>query len=223
MGARGPAAGFGPGRGPIRVAIVENHELVAQSLDALIDGEPDMEVVARARSVGEAVAIPRSAEPDVILMDFHLDDGTGHDAALAMRPLHPRARFVFLSRDSSDAAQLAAIEAGASAYLSKSCAAADVVEAVRRVAEGESMITPSTVASMLARGRVRELKKESLSARELEVLQLMSDGVPTREIGQRLGVSYSTVRTHVRSINAKLGARSMLNAVVAARELELIH
>lgn len=203
--------------------IVDNHELVAESLSLLLDGEPDITVVACIASVHDAAELPKQLDPDVVLMDFHLDDGTGRDAAFAMRQRHSGARFIFLSRDMNDAAQLAAIEVGASAYLSKSLPAADLVAAVRRVAAGESLITPAQIAATLYRTRDRESVRESLSARERDVLQLMSDGISTREMARRLGISYSTVRTHIRSINTKLGAHSMLNAVVAARELELVN
>ncbi len=209
--------------GPIRVVIVENHQLVSDSLGLLLDGENDMEVVGAATSVSEAASLPRYLAPDVVLMDFHLGDGTGHDAALAMRNLFPRVRFVFLSRDGSDNARLAAVEAGASAYLNKSSAASEVIDTVRKVAHGVSLISPGAIAQLLARGHDRELMRESLSGREREVLQLMADGIGTRKIAKLLGISYSTVRTHMRAISAKLNTRSMVNAVVTARELELVN
>jgi DNA-binding NarL/FixJ family response regulator len=208
--------------GTIRVVIVENHQLVSESLGLLLDGESDMEVVAKATSVADAGALPGGLSPDVVVMDFHLDDGTGRDAALAMRRLFPNVRFVFLSRDGSDDARLAAVEAGASAYLLKSVPASEVIASVRKVAQGHSLITPVMIAGLVSRGRDRDHVRDSLSAREREVLQLMADGVSTREIARHLGVSYSTVRSHVRSISHKLGAQSMVSAVVTARELELI-
>jgi len=205
-----------------RVVIVENHQLVSESLSLLLDGQKDMEVVGSATSVAEAAALPRQLAPDVVVMDFHLDDGTGRDAAIAMRHSFPDARFVFLSRDDSDGARLAAVEAGASAYLHKSSPASEVIAAVRQVGRGVSLITPAMVARLVSQGHETEHMRESLSAREREVLQLMADGVGTRRIAQQLGISYSTVRTHIRSIGHKLGVRSMVNAVVTARELELV-
>jgi DNA-binding NarL/FixJ family response regulator len=207
---------------PIRVIIVENHQLVSESLGLLIDAQKDMEVVGMATSVAEASALPKHLGPHVVVMDFHLGDGTGHDAALAIRDIHQNVRFVFLSRDSSDDAKLAAVEAGASAYLHKSTPGSEVLRAIREVARGRSLITPAMIARLVAFGRDREHVRESLSPRELEVLQLMADGVASRQIAQRLGISYSTVRTHVRSISHKLGARSMVGAVVTARDLELV-
>jgi len=210
------------GRSPIRVIIVENHQLVSESLGLLLDAENDMQVVGKATSVAGASQLPGRLAPDIVVMDFHLDDGTGHDAAIAMRQSFPNARFVFLSRDDGDDARLAAVEAGASAYLHKSTPVAEVIGAIRAVARGASLISPAMVARLVSRGRERESLRGSLSQRELEVLQLMADGIATREIARRLGISYSTVRSHVRSISNKLGARSMVNAVVAARELDLV-
>ena len=207
---------------PIRVVIVENHQLVSESLGLLLDGQSDMEVVGMATSVSDAASLRRNLSPDVAVMDFHLGDGTGYEAALAMRELFPRVRFVFLSRDGSDHARLAAVEAGASAYLDKSSAASEVIDAIRKVAHGISLISPGAIAQLLARGHDREAVRESLSPREREVLQLMADGTGARNIAHHLGISYATVRTHIRSISAKLGAHSMVNAVVTARELELV-
>lgn len=207
----------------IRVLIVENHQLVSDSLELLLDDQTGIEVVGKVGSVAEASIIQLDTAPDVVLTDFHLGDGTGRDAAVAIRATYPNAKFVFLSRDGSDDARLAAVEAGASAYLLKATAASEVISTVRRVAAGQSLITPSMVASLIVNGRDREAIRESLSPRELEVLQLMSEGVGTHEIARRLGIGYATVRTHVRAINHKLGAHSMVNAVVTARNLELIN
>jgi len=208
---------------PARVVIVENHKLVADSLTQLLDGQDDMAVVGRAASVHEVGSLPKQLAPDVAILDFHLGDGTGRDAALLLRELYPNVRFVFLSRDGSDEARLSAIEAGASAYLLKSGPASEVIDTVRRVAEGLSLISPAAVARLVSHGRDREHMRERLSHRELEVLQLMADGVATRQIASRLGISYSTVRSHVRSISAKLETKSMLNTVITARELDLVN
>jgi DNA-binding NarL/FixJ family response regulator len=213
--------GDAPSR-PVRVVIVENHQLVADSLGLLLDSQSDLHVVGRANSVESAASLSPSLAPDVIVMDYHLPDGTGRDAAVAMRDVFPKARFVFLSRDDSDVARLAAVEAGASAFVHKSNPGSAVIATIRRVAQGFSLIPPAMVASLMTSGRDREHMRDSLSPREREVLQLMADGMPARQIAQRLGIGYSTVRTHVRSISTKLGAHSMVNAVVTARELELV-
>lgn len=208
--------------GRIRVVIVDNYRIVSDSLDAVLRMEPDIDVVATAGSVAEAAALAPDLEPDVVTMDFHLEDGTGYDAARAMRVLFPMVRFVFLSRDTSDDSRLAAVEAGASAYLHKSATASEVLDAVRRVAAGEMLFTPPMVAELISHGKERTAIRDSLSARELEVLKQVAQGAHMREIAERLGISYTTVRAHVRSISAKLGATSMLQSVAIARELDLV-
>src|SRR5438874_1213436 len=207
----------------IRVVIVENHQLVSESLGLLLDAQADMEVVGKAISVHEAAVLPRQLAPDVVVMDFHLDDGTGRDAALLVRQTFPNTRFVFLSRDGSDDARLAAVEAGASAYVLKSDPASSVIEAVRNAARGVSMISPAAIARLVSRGKDRAHVRDSLSPREREVLQHMAEGVGARQIAKALGISYATVRTHIRSISGKLGTHSVVNAVVTARQLELIN
>jgi DNA-binding NarL/FixJ family response regulator len=202
--------------------IVENHQLVSESLGLLLDAQNDMEVVGRATSVADAIAVPRAAAPDIVVMDYHLGDGTGRDAAIGMREIFPETRFVFLSRDDSDEVRLAAVEVGASAFLHKSSPGSEVIRTIRKVAQGVSMITPAMVARLVVSGRDRAQMREKLSAREREILQLLADGVATRQIAQQLGISYATVRTHMRAISSKLGTKSTVKAVVTARELELV-
>jgi two-component system response regulator DevR len=207
----------------IRVVIVDDHQLVSDSLGLLLDGQADIEVIGYASSVNDVTNLRPTVAPDVVIMDYHLGDGTGHDAALVIRSSHPNARFVFLSRDEGDDALLGAVEAGASAYIHKSRAASEVIEAVRRVAAGTSLIAPASIAQLMGRQRSRVARRESLTQREREVLQLMAEGLPSRRIADQLGISYATVRSHIRSIGTKLGARSKLNAVAVARDLELVN
>jgi RNA polymerase sigma factor (sigma-70 family) len=207
---------------PIQVLVVDDHQLVADGLGMLINSQADMVVAGFARSVAESGPMAASLAPDVVVMDFHLKDGTGLDAAMVIRRLHPDARFVFLSRDDTDLAWMAAIEAGASAFVHKSRAAAEVIDAVRQVGNGANLISPTTVAELLGRRQVLDTKRESLSEREREVLRLMAEGKSSRDIAKQLGISYSTVRTHIRGIDAKLDVHSKLEAVVTARELSII-
>jgi DNA-binding NarL/FixJ family response regulator len=210
------------GNRPLRIVIVDDHQLVSDGLGMLLGSQPDFEVAGFANAVADVAALTLATDPDVIVMDFHLRDGTGLDAAVAIRKVQPNARFVFLSRDDSDSAWLAAIEAGAGAFIHKSRAATDVIEAVRQVGNGASLIPPSMISSLLSRNRETEVRRESLSGREREVLQLMSEGWSSREIAEKLGISYATVRTHIRSVDTKLGAHSKIEAVVTAREMNII-
>ena len=207
----------------IRVVIVDDHQLVSDSLGLLLDGQADIEVIGYASSVNDVTNLRPTVAPDVVIMDYPLGDGTGQDAALVIRSSHPDAKFVFLSRDEGDDALLGAVEAGASAYIHKSRAASEVIDAVRRVAAGSSLIAPASIAELMGRQRDRVAKRESLTQREREVLQLMAEGLPSRRIADELGISYATVRSHIRSIGTKLGARSKLNAVAVARDLELVN
>ncbi len=202
--------------------IVDDHQLVSDGLGLLLDGEPDMEVCGYGRSVAEAIRLVDDWDPDLVVMDFHLPDGTGLDAALAIRRVRPEVRFVFLTRDDSVTARIAAVEAGAGAFVHKSRAASDLIDAVRQVGNGRSLITPSMIASLLSRNGELGIKRDSLTVREREVLRLMAEGCSSREIADRLGISYATVRSHIRSFDTKLGVHSKIEAVAAAREMNII-
>lgn len=228
----GAALGFSesPGSGDgapspessIRVLIVEDHTVVAEGLAALINHQSDMKVVGTAGTV--AGCIPSAAElsPDVVLLDFRLPDGTGAEAATAIRSIRPEAKMIFLTREDTDAARFMAVQSGASAFIHKSKAASEVVTAIRDVARGRMLITPRTIATLLAKRRAIEGQLESLTVREKEVLTLLAEGLSSRSVAARLGISYTTVRTHIRSLGSKLGVHSKLEAIVKARELGLI-
>ncbi len=207
---------------PTRVLIVEDHRVVAEGLAALINNQPDMTVVGNVGTVAECVSAAAELNPDVVLVDFRLPDGSGPDAAAAIRSIRPAAKMIFLTREDTDAARFAAVQSGASAFLHKSRAASDVVAAVRDVARGKMLITPRTIATLIAKRRSMEAQLERLTPREKEVLRLMAEGHPSRSIAQELGISYTTVRTHIRSLGSKLAVHSKLEAIVKARELGLI-
>ena len=206
----------------IRVLIVEDHQVVADGLSALLNDQPDMTVVGSAASVADSVARAEDLKPDVAVVDFRLTDGTGADAGLGIRQVRPDTKLIFLTREDSDAARFAAIEAGASAFIHKSQAASDVVNAIRTVAAGGTLFTPRTIATLLNKRREMDSQLESLTPREKEVLRLMAEGRSSRDIAARLGISYTTVRTHIRSLGSKLGVHSKLEVIVKARELGLI-
>jgi DNA-binding NarL/FixJ family response regulator len=205
-----------------RVLIVEDHQVVADGLAALINDQKDMTVIGQAGSVSEAISRATELSPDVVLMDFRLTDGTGADAGVAIRQVRPDTRLIFLTREDSDAARFAALEAGASAFVHKSRAASEVVEAIRVVAGGGTLFTPRSISVLLNKRREMESQLEKLTPREKEVLRLMAEGAPSRDIASRLGISYTTVRTHIRSLGSKLGVHSKLEAIIKARELALV-
>ncbi|MDQ2944072.1 MAG: response regulator transcription factor [Candidatus Dormibacteraeota bacterium] len=210
------------GENPIQVLIVEDHRVVAEGLTALINHQDDMKVVGEAGSVAECIRAADELGPDVVLLDFRLPDGTGAEAAAAIRDVRPEAKLIFLTREDTDAARFAAVQSGASAFIHKSKAASEVVTAICDVARGRMLITPRTIATLIAKRRVIEAQFESLTPREKEVLRFMADGLSSRAVAAKMGISYTTVRTHIRSLGSKLGVHSKLEAIVKARELGLL-
>lgn len=214
---------------PIRVVIAEDHPIVAEGLSSLLDSYPDIEVIGWFPAVAEIVDAARQHQPAVAVLDFRLADGTGAQAASGIREVSPATSTVFLSADASDEALIAAVEAGASGYLIKSANSDDVADAVRRAAEGEMLIPADQLANLLrmrqrrsAQQHQRGQLRESLTARERDVLAAMSEGLDNRAVAEKLTISYDTARTHVRNILQKLGARSKLEAVVIASEQALL-
>lgn len=210
-----------PGR-PTRVLIVEDHKVVAEGLRALIEREPDLEVVDVVGAVAEAAQVPASIDVDLVLADFRLPDGNGGEAIAALRKRRPKLRALFLTAVESPAALMTAIQAGARGYVLKSRAAEDVVIALRRVARGEMLIDASRLAELLQlRGEQTHIY-DTLTAREREVLRLLAQGLDNHAIAMKLGFRYATARSHVRNLLAKLEVHSKMEAVVKAAELGLI-
>jgi two-component system response regulator DevR len=207
---------------PIRILIVEDHQVVAEGLSFLLNDQQDMSVVGVAESLDDTLTLVLQAEPDVVLLDFHLKNGTGDDVGQAILRVRPRTRLIFLTRESGDGARFAAENIGASGFIHKSRAAAEVVDAVRVVGNGGTLVGPNAMSETRRQMRSRPDQREQLTAREKEVLRLMAMGVPSREIASRLEISYTTVRTHIRSLGSKLDVHSKLEAIVRARELSLI-
>ena len=219
----------GDGRGPIRVLVVEDHRVLAESLSALLERDEDFQVTGIALTAADAIARARRDRPDVVLMDLRLPDGSGAEAAAQIRSEGVAEAIVFLTGDESDAALAEAVEAGAAGFLPKSEALENVVDAIKRVDSGEMLIQPRDVQRAFAevRARRRAAKERdqvmsALTAREREVLALLSAGEDIVAIAKRLQIAPLTVRTHVRSLLAKLDVHSQLQAVARARALGII-
>jgi DNA-binding NarL/FixJ family response regulator len=215
---------------PIRVLIVEDHRVLAEGLQLALERHADLRVAGLASTVAEATRLAAEERPDVVLMDHHLADGTGVEAARAIRAQLPDVVVVMLTGDTSEEVLLAAVEAGACGFLLKSQAVmAEVADAVRRAAAGEMLIPANTLVALIARQgrRARQESERSrllglLTPREREVLGLMARGLDNRAIAAQLVVSFTTVRGHVQSILEKLGAHSKLEAVARASEYGLL-
>jgi two-component system response regulator DevR len=214
---------------PITVLIVEDHRLMVEGLSALLGEAAGLRVVGTASSVREAVEGVDSFQPQVVLMDFRLPDGNGADATERIRREHPEVAVLFLSADASDESMMRAVDAGACGYVSKAATADELTNAIRKAGEGEFLLPAATMSRLLARQREtrrnevrREKLQEELTSREREVLNMMAAGLDNYDIAERLGIGYGTVRSHVRGVLEKLGARSRLQAVALARENGLI-
>jgi DNA-binding NarL/FixJ family response regulator len=215
---------------PISVLIVEDHRLMVEGLSSLLGEVPELKVVGTAGTVKDAVEAAGTLKPQVVLMDFRLPDGDGPAATLRIRQEHPDVAVLFLSADVSDEAMMRAIDAGACGYVSKAATAEELTTAIRRAGEGEFLLPAATMARLLARQREatrtqeeRHKLEEELTSREREVLRMMAAGLDNYDIAEKLGIGYGTVRSHVRGVLEKLGARSRLQAVALARESGIIN
>jgi DNA-binding NarL/FixJ family response regulator len=202
-----------------RVLIVEDERLLAEMLAEVIAGEADMQVVGVAGTVAAATALA-SRQPDVVLMDYRLPDGTGAIATRAIKARWAAARVVMLSALRDDETLMESIQAGADGFLTKESAIDDVVAAVRRAHAGEILL-PSAVIGEIAK-RVADARAsgprpspaEMLTGRELVILRVLATGASTQAMCERLSVSPNTLRTHTEHILHKLGVHSKLEAVV---------
>ncbi len=204
----------------VRVLIVDDHAMFAEGMARTLADEPGIEVVGWVVTGGEAVEVCRRDPPDVVLMDFGLPDRDGASTARTIREQSPCTRVVMVTSFVDDSVLLATIDAGCSGYLTKNQPTASVVDAIRAAHAGEALIAPAMLARLLPRLRrtYRGLGSD-LTPREMEVLELLAEGVANTEIAARLVVSLNTVRKHVQNILTKLHAHSKLEAVaIAARE-----
>jgi two-component system, NarL family, response regulator DevR len=199
----------------VRVALVDDHEVVRRGLRDLLDGEPGIEVVAEAGGVQEAMARVSATSPDVVVVDVRLPDGDGVALCRALRSLDPAPRCLVLTAFDDERALVEAIMAGASGYLLKQVRGQDLVDAVREVAAGRSLLDPVTTAHVLERMRESAKTDElaGLTERERDVLELMGEGLSNRQIAERLFLAEKTVKNYVTSVLAKLGMERRTQAV----------
>lgn len=205
---------------PVRVLIVDDHEVLAESLAHVLDAEDDLQTVGIAGSLEKARAMLGTTSPDVLLLDHRLPDGDGVAAIPELRAIRPQVRVVVLTASAADQVLVAAIEAGVSGFVSKTRGVGEVTAAVRAAATGEAVISPEMLARLLPRLHRRSGTRHlDLTERESEVLALLADGLTNAAIAERLFVSVHTVRNHIANLSTKLGAHSKLEALsIAVRE-----
>jgi DNA-binding NarL/FixJ family response regulator len=213
----------------VRVIVVQDHPLLASAIAMILDSDPEMTVCGIARSGTEAASLAARERADVALLDFRLPDVSGPAAAGMILTAMPSAAIVFHSADESESDLLDAIDAGATAYLTKAAAADQIVEAVRRAAQGEVLIPVALFAKAIARQQRMSTEAADhrkllaqFTPRELEILRMLAEALDTRAMAKRLNIAPHTVEWHVRHVIEKLGVHSKLQAVIEAARRGLV-
>ena len=194
---------------PLRVLLVDDHEVVRDGVRALLQATEDIIVTAEASSVREAVDEADRARPDVVVMDVRLVDGSGIEATREIRAKHPKTAVIMLTSFADDEALFASIMAGAAGYVLKQVRGGELVRAIRTVGKGESLLDPAVTKAVLDRLRkgkhlLRDEKLARLSPQEERILSAVADGKTNKEIGDELHLAEKTVKNYVSSILSKL-------------------
>ena len=206
--------------GRTRVVLVDDHVLIREGLRRAFEHTDEFEVVGEAGSVADAVALVGELTPDVVVMDVRLPDGSGLDAARALRASQPQVGIVVLTMYAGDEQLFDALESGASAFVAKSAPAEDVVTAARHAAAAPTNFSAADLAGAMRRRL--EPGGPQLTHREREILELLSDGLAIPAIAKQLFISESTAKTHVSRVYEKLGAANRAQALMTAVRLGLI-
>jgi two-component system NarL family response regulator len=210
----------------IRILLVDDHILFRQGLVSLLDAQPDISVVGEAGSVREAIDQARALEPDLVLMDFGLPDGTGLDATQVILADRPETDIVFLTVHEEDDRLFAALRSGAKGYLLKNVPIAKLLAYLRGIEHGEAALTQEMTSRVLDEfARLEPLpetpsqsRPDELTTRELEVLTELVKGASNRQIADDLVISENTVKNHIRNILTKLGVKNRREAAKVGRK-----
>jgi DNA-binding NarL/FixJ family response regulator len=215
-------------REPIRVLVVDDQELFRRGLTMLLAIEPGIEVIGEAGDGVEGTSLAASAAPDVVLLDIRMPKRSGIEACLAIKEAVPITKIIMLTVSDEEADLYEAVKSGASGYLLKDSSIEEVAQAVRVVADGQSLISPSMAVKLIdefkqmSRPERDHVPGLRLTDRELEVLRLVARGMNNREIAKDLYISENTVKNHVRNILEKLQLHSRMEAVMYAVKAKLV-
>lgn len=201
---------------PIRIMVVDDHPVLRDGIAAVLERQPDMLLVAEASNGREAVALFRQYRPDITLMDLQMPEMSGQDALVAIRREFPDARIAILTTYKGDVQALRAFRAGASGYLLKNLLRKELIDTIRMLHAGQRRIPPEIAAEIAAHAI-----DEALTGREVEVLQRVASG-SNKDIAAALHISEETVKAHMKSILAKLGANDRTHAVTIALKRGII-
>jgi len=208
----------------VRVFLLDDHEIVRRGLRELLESNDDLEVVGEAGTADEALRRVPATQPDVAVLDVRLPDGSGVEVCREIRSRFPEVACLMLTSFADDEALFSAIMAGAAGYVLKQIKGNDLVDGIRRVAAGESLLDPSLTARVLDRMRNHDVDADDelsvLTDQERRILDLIGEGLTNRQIGERLHLAEKTVKNYVSNVYAKLGMsrRSQAAAFVARRQ-----
>lgn len=205
----------------IRILLVDDHPVVRAGLRALVEGQSDLTVVADVAGLDDALAAVAAERPDVVLMDLHLGDGRpgGAEVTTALRALPEPPEVLVLTTYDTESDVLRVLEAGARGYLLKDAPPDDLFAGIRATARGETVLAPSVAATLVRRATPGAT---TITAREVQVLELLSRGLGNKEIARELFVSEATVKSHLSHVYTKLGVDTRAGAVAAAIERRII-
>ncbi len=207
----------------IRIFLLDDHEVVRRGLRELLDPEPDLEVVGEAGTAAEALARIPALRPDVAVLDARLPDGSGIDVCRDIRSNHPEIRALILTSFDDDDALFAAIMAGAAGYVLKDIHGDDLVDGIRRVASGQSLLDPAVTGQVLERlrtGKPEDRRLAALSEQERRVLALIGEGLTNRQIAEQMFLAEKTVKNYVSSLLSKLGMQRRTQAAIFTTRLD---
>jgi DNA-binding NarL/FixJ family response regulator len=208
---------------PIRVFLLDDHEIVRRGVRDLLEIEDDLEVVGEAGTAQEALARVPATRPDVAILDVQLPDGDGIEVCRELRSQNPELHCLMLTSFADDEALFSAVMAGAAGYVLKQVRGNDLVEGIRRVAAGESLLDPASTARVLERLRRKPEEADELavlSPQERRIFELIGEGMTNRQIGQQMYLAEKTVKNYVSNVLSKLGMSRRTQAAAHAARLD---